>query len=77
MKPELFGSACGYKNEISQSYQMVQHIIIAVLFLAAVAYLGYLVYGSLQTRSGCSAGCASCGIDFDKIRKDLAKRAIK
>jgi hypothetical protein len=56
---------------------MVQHIIIAVLFLAAVAYLGYLVYGSLQTRSGCSAGCASCGIDFDKIRKDLAKRAIK
>jgi hypothetical protein len=53
---------------------MAQQIIIALLFFAAVAYLGYIVYRSFRTRSGCSPGCGSCGIDFDKIQKDLRKK---
>lgn len=49
---------------------MVQHLIIAVLFLAALAYLGYITYKSFSS-TGCPSGCGSCGIDFSKIRKDL------
>lgn len=56
---------------------MVQELIIAVLFLAAVAYLGYLVYKNFQARSGCSSGCGSCGIDFSKIEKNLQKKSLK
>lgn len=55
---------------------MGQHLIIAVLFLAAVTYLGYLAYKSF-TSSGCSSGCGSCGIDFNKIKRDLGKNAVK
>jgi hypothetical protein len=54
---------------------MVQHLIIAALFLAAVVYLGYITYKSFSS-TGCSSGCGSCGIDFDKIRKDLQKKGI-
>lgn len=62
---------------ISQYSVMVQNLIIGLLFLAAVGYLGYIVYQSFQIRSGCPSGCGSCGIDFDKIRKELAKKAAK
>jgi hypothetical protein len=55
---------------------MGQHVIIAILFIAAVAYLGYLVFKSFRA-SGCPSGCGSCGIDFNKIQKDLQKKAIK
>ena len=55
---------------------MAQQIIIAFLFLAAVGYLGYIVYKSFQSRSGCSSGCGSCGIDFSKLQKDLKKKGL-
>jgi hypothetical protein len=56
---------------------MIQHIIIALLFLAALAYVGYIIYKSFQAGSGCSSGCGSCGIDLRKIEKDLQKKGMK
>jgi len=55
---------------------MGQHLIIAVLFLAAMVYLAYIAYKSF-TSTDCSSGCGSCGIDFDKINRDLQKKGIK
>ncbi|MDQ2656265.1 MAG: FeoB-associated Cys-rich membrane protein [Bacteroidota bacterium] len=55
---------------------MVQNLIILLLFLAAIAYLGYVIYQNFRMRSGCPSGCGSCGIDFDKIRRELAKKAV-
>ena len=55
---------------------MGQHIIIAFLFLVAVAYLGYIIYKSFKARSGCSSGCGSCGVDFSKIRDELKKKGV-
>jgi hypothetical protein len=53
---------------------MGQQLIIAILFVAALAYLGYIVYKSFQARSGCSSGCGSCGIDFNKIEKQAERK---
>ena len=55
---------------------MVQQIIIIALFLAALGYLGFIVYKSF-TDSGCSSGCGACGLDIKKIRKNLEKNAVK
>ena len=55
---------------------MAQQVIIAVLFMAAVAYLAYLIFKNFRA-SGCPSGCGSCGIDFNKIRKDLQNKSIK
>jgi hypothetical protein len=56
---------------------MGQHLIIAILFLAALAYLVSMVYKSFRARSGCSSGCGSCGIDFSKIQKQTVKKGVK
>lgn len=53
---------------------MAQEIIILVLFIAAVAYLGYLVFKNFQARSGCASGCGSCGVDFRKLQKEIDKK---
>lgn len=55
---------------------MGQHVIIAVLFLAAMVYLAYIAYKSF-TSTGCSSGCGSCGIDFSKIKRELQKKGVK
>ena len=56
---------------------MVQQVVISVLFLAAVAYVGYMIFKSFKASSGCSTGCGSCGIDFSKIEKELQEKEIK
>lgn len=55
---------------------MGQDLIIAVLFLAALVYVGYMIYKSFQPAS-CSPGCNSCGINFSKIEKELKKKEAK
>jgi hypothetical protein len=44
----------------------IQLIIVALLFAAAVFYVGRLVYKSLTTKKGCGSNC-KCGIDFSNI----------
>jgi hypothetical protein len=56
---------------------MIQNLIIVLLFIAALGYLGRLVYKNFQAKSNCSSGCGSCGIDFSKIQKDLERKASR
>lgn len=56
---------------------MVQQLIIAILFLAALGYVGYLIYKSFLAKSGCTTGCGSCGIDFNKIEKELQEKGSR
>jgi hypothetical protein len=44
----------------------IQLIIVALLFAAAVFYVGRLVYKSLTTKKSCGSNC-KCGIDFSNI----------
>jgi hypothetical protein len=44
----------------------IQAIIIVVLFIAAVFYIGRLVYKSLFAKQGCGSNC-KCGVDFSTI----------
>jgi hypothetical protein len=44
----------------------IQAIIIIVLFIAAVFYVGRLLYKSLFTKKGCGSNC-KCGVDFSGI----------
>lgn len=71
---ELFRYLCCFRIE-SVFYKMLQHLIIVLLFLAALGYLGYIVYKSF-TSSGCTSGCGSCGIDFNKLRKEMEKKRL-
>ncbi len=56
---------------------MGQLLIIGILFLAALAYLGYAIYKSFRADAGCSSGCTSCGIDISKIKKDLEQKGLR
>ncbi len=49
-----------------------QIIIIAVLFAAALFYVGRMVYNSISAKKGCGSNC-KCGIDFTNI--DASKPA--
>lgn len=44
----------------------IQSIIIALLFAAAVFYVGRMVYKSLSAKKSCGANC-KCGVDFSNI----------
>jgi hypothetical protein len=44
----------------------VQAIIIIVLFIAAVFYVGRLLYKSLFAKKSCGTNC-KCGVDFSGI----------
>ena len=44
----------------------IQLIIVALLFAAAIFYVGRLVYKSLTAKSGCGTNC-KCGVDFSNI----------
>ena len=56
---------------------MLQQILVGVLFLGSLAYVGRLVYLSLQAKSGCATGCGKCGaIDIDKIESQMKKHGL-
>jgi len=44
----------------------IQAVVIIVLFIAAVFYVGRLLYKSLFTKKGCGSNC-KCGVDFSAI----------
>ncbi len=54
---------------------LLQQIIIALLFAAAV---GYLVFRFRKTfdskKTGCDEGCGCSKIDLDKIEKEILKK---
>lgn len=57
---------------------MIQHIIIGLIFVAALAYLGRLVYRSFQSgSSSCATGCGKCGaVDFTKLEQQLKEKGL-
>lgn len=56
---------------------MAQTIFVIALFVAAIAYLGRLIYKQLQAKSACATGCGKCGaIDFKKIESEMLKKGI-
>ena len=48
---------------------MVQQILIVLIFIAAVAYVGYMIYKSF-TEAECSSGCGKCAVaEFKKSKE--------
>ncbi|WP_142527606.1 FeoB-associated Cys-rich membrane protein [Pedobacter westerhofensis] len=46
----------------------VQIILVGLLFLAALFYIGRIIYRSVSPKSGgCASGCGKCGVDLSKI----------
>ncbi|MCU0398244.1 MAG: hypothetical protein MUC73_09080 [Cyclobacteriaceae bacterium] len=55
---------------------MIQNLLIAVLFGAALVYLGRMAYRSFTAKS-CASGCGKCGvIDVDKIEKSIREKEL-
>jgi len=55
-----------------------QQILLALFFLAAVYYLGSIIYKSFQAKSGCASGCGKCGaVDFAKIEQQIKEKKGK
>ena len=51
---------------------IMQQIIIASLFLAALGYVARLIYKSLQAKGACATGCGKCSaVDFEKMEKEI------
>jgi hypothetical protein len=51
---------------------MIQSILVALIFAAALAYVVRLVVKSFESKSACSSGCGKCGaVDFEKISKRI------
>jgi hypothetical protein len=44
----------------------IQAIIIILIFIAAVFYVGRIMYKSLFAKKGCGSNC-KCGVDFSGI----------
>ncbi|MDF3079069.1 MAG: hypothetical protein K0S09_2958 [Sphingobacteriaceae bacterium] len=45
----------------------VQTILVALLFVAALAYVGRSLYKTLKSKKGCASNCGKCGVDFSNI----------
>lgn len=55
---------------------VVQQILILLIFIAAVAYLGRMIYKSFA-EGECASGCGKCAIaDFKRIEKQLKKKGL-
>jgi hypothetical protein len=62
------------KRQKRLSENMVENIIIALVFLAALFYVGKGAFNSFFAKNdkGCAKGCASCPTDFlAEIEKNL------
>jgi len=56
---------------------MVQQIIVLVAFIAAVVYVGRMVYKSFSANQGCSTGCGKCGaVDFETVEKQIRQKGL-
>jgi hypothetical protein len=51
----------------------IQVVIIAILFAAAIFYVGRLVYRNLFSKKSCGDNC-KCGVDFSAIDADKSHK---
>lgn len=54
---------------------MIQEIVVWLIFLAALLYIGKIIYRSFKPKNGvCDKGCGSCGaVDFKKLEQQIQK----
>jgi hypothetical protein len=46
----------------------MQIILVGLLFVAALFYIGRIIYRSVAPKSGgCASGCGKCGADLSKV----------
>jgi len=45
----------------------IQEILVTVLFIAAIVYVGRLIYNNLKPNKDCGSNC-KCGVDFSKVK---------
>jgi hypothetical protein len=46
----------------------MQIILVGLLFMAALFYIGRIIYRSVAPKgNGCASGCGKCGADLSKI----------
>jgi hypothetical protein len=56
---------------------MFQSILVGLIFIAAVLYIGRLIFRSFRADSACSSGCGKCAaIDFKKLEAQLKEKGI-
>jgi len=44
----------------------IQEVVVALLFLVAIAYVGRMIYKNARAKEGCGTNC-KCGVDFSNI----------
>jgi len=56
---------------------MIQELLVAIIFIGALAYLGRSVYRQFKLKTACASGCGKCSVvDFDKIESDLKAKGL-
>lgn len=56
---------------------MIQQVIVGLAFIAALFYVGRLVFRAFQAKSDCATGCGKCSaVDFSKLEKQLKEKGI-
>jgi len=50
----------------------LQIIIVVLLFLAALFYVGRLLFNSITAKKSCGSNC-KCGVDFSQIEVNKSK----
>jgi hypothetical protein len=56
---------------------MIQTIIVVLLFVAAIAYIGKMIYNHFTMKENCATGCGKCNaVDFSKIEKQLKEKGV-
>ncbi|MHA4893997.1 FeoB-associated Cys-rich membrane protein [Pedobacter sp. PWIIR3] len=48
----------------------IQTILVIIIFIAALAYVGRMVYRSLVPKNGGCGGNCKCGVDFSAINPE-------
>jgi len=51
----------------------IQLIIVLLLFVAAIVYVGHILYKTLTAKKGCGENC-KCGVDFSNIESPKANK---
>ncbi len=51
----------------------IQLIIVLLLFVAAILYVGRILYKTLTAKKGCGENC-KCGVDFSNIESPKANK---
>jgi FeoB-associated Cys-rich membrane protein len=51
----------------------IQLIIVIALFIAAVFYVGRILFKTLTAKKGCGENC-KCGVDFSNIESPKANK---